>query len=155
MSLEIRTYEAKDIDLLADIRVKQQSELYGDIEHDRIASFKAEYAEFLNRQLYNDNFICLVITENAKIVSTLTVVITDNPPQSTENGRYGYVCAAYTYPNYRRRGFMRDLLNEANDYVKQLNVGYLYFDSFSDRFIELAKNNHYMRRTDYYSRKVN
>lgn len=148
----IREINENDIDALLAMRIDEQRELYGDVSG--YDSFCNDVRDFFLSVTRSSDKITLVDEEDGDIVATCSFNVSQQPPQLTDNGRYAYMCNAYTKPFFRRQGRQKRLFEEGVKRLKEKDVASIFFDSISPNEINFALCKGFVRRNDYFSLKL-
>ncbi len=108
-----------DIAELTDLRLSYLNEDFGMLTPEDMKMIRQRLPEYFRRHLNNDLF-CYVIREQEEIVSCAFLLVTEKPMSpSFMNGKTGTVLNVCTKPDFRHRGFakeiMRALLADADE----------------------------------------
>ena len=108
-----------DIAELTDLRLSYLNEDFGMLTPEDMKKIRQRLPEYFRRHLNNDLF-CYVIREQEEIVSCAFLLVTEKPMSpSFMNGKTGTVLNVCTKPDFRHRGFakeiMRALLADADE----------------------------------------
>lgn len=107
--MEYRLAGTQDAERLAALRWRHKTEDVPPEENppfdiDEKDGFLRACADFL-RQALREEFACMVAVEKGEIVAHIYIVTVRKLPKPGKlDGRWGYVTAVYTVPEYRNRG---------------------------------------------------
>ncbi|MDR2902461.1 MAG: GNAT family N-acetyltransferase [Lactobacillales bacterium] len=113
--------QIKDIDELARLRVLQQKDDWEEEYIRQDADFEKETAHFLRAHLNKDLFV-FIKTVSGKIAATCCLQMRVCMPQCVWTGKEGYICNVYTLPEFRKKGFQKELLDQTIVYAKESGI---------------------------------
>lgn len=107
MAITYRKIAERDIEVLAQMRIKQLRE-EGARESTDLTPALADYYK---RHLSDGTFVGWLALDGDRIVATSGMSFVEKPPYfGCPNGRIGLLSGMYTLEEYRRRGIARELL---------------------------------------------
>lgn len=119
MSMTYREATLNEIEILADMRIKQLI----DEECDPYNDIKQELIDFFKTALQTDSFIQLVAEEHGAIVATGGIEIYQFPPGfDNPSGKKAYISSIYTVPEYRRKGISSGLIRELLEIARKKQI---------------------------------
>lgn len=140
----IRRANKKDAELLSKVRRLQLID-----EGTAPCNIDAELNAYFEKQLESENFLQLIAEEDGRLVSTAAIIYYDFPPSFTNTaGKTGYIANVYTAPEYRGRGFAKELVEMLIDEAKKKEIKKLWL--FASKWGEaLYKKFGFMQQGSY------
>ena len=123
--MELRQANETDIPELINKRIAYLSEDYNGLTIEQTDTITAQLPDYFKRHLNHDLF-AYVCEDNAFIVSTVFLLITEKPANpSFLTGLTGTILNVYTLPQYRKKGIAGDLMKMAMQDAKCRGLSYL------------------------------
>ena len=117
------------IDVIADMRVRQQVENWTNILDKDFSVYAAQYRDvavsYLRRRLNHSLFYVLKYAGGEPVAMCALEEQDELPPITVcmENKRHGWVVSVYTKPEYRGRGFQQALMQELLQMARERGFG--------------------------------
>jgi len=82
--------------------------------------------KYFDKHINKDDFIGMVAEYNGNIASVVYLIITDKPANPKFiDGKTGTIMNVFTYPEYRKKGMAKKLINEMIKEAGEKGVGYI------------------------------
>lgn len=100
-----------DIDKLVKLRFDYISTEI-DLSTEDKSKLEPKLRKYFKEYVTQENFTAYVMEIDGKIVSAAFLIIAERPPGLNNlNGRYGTIMNVFTYPEYRRKGYITSLMD--------------------------------------------
>lgn len=133
----MRKANKMDIDKIAQIRIKQQNEVWEDEDVDKYNLLKITKV-YLEEHLNNDFYAFIEETDN-DIIAICCLQVIEYLPQCNDNGKKGYLCNVYTSDEFRNKGIQTNLLKEVINFAKENNLCELNLGTDMEKAISIYK----------------
>lgn len=151
--MRINKATENDIDALVELRLAYLKEDFGTISEQDIQSLREMLPQYFREHLNQDIFV-YVAKEAEEIVACAFLLVIEKPMSPTFlNGKTGTVLNVYTKPEYRKRGYAKQLmtmlLEDAKEKelcvveLKATDAGYHVYQSVG--FEDVVSKYHNMR----------
>lgn len=122
--MAVENANIEDAVLLTELRLAYLKEDYGQLSEEEIGIIRRDLPDYFKKNL-NQNLFCYLMREKEEIASCAFLLVVEKPiSPAFITGRTGTVLNVYTKPQYRHRGYakevMKKLLSEAVE--KELSV---------------------------------
>jgi GNAT superfamily N-acetyltransferase len=133
MSYKIRKAELKDVERLADIRMRLFAEVGELISDDEFEAVKAANKTYFEKAMLYHEFVAYVAEVNDHIVGTSGLVLFQRPPYAGNlSGLEAYIMNMFTEPEWREKGIASLLLDYCIEYCKNHGVGRIWLHASPD-----------------------
>lgn len=111
-----------DVDALADLRWRMETERHPDAQADRAAYFAAARAS-IHGEIARGAHIAFIAESGSQVIACAILIWWTMLPTLTDfNRTRGYVSSVYTRPEYRRRRVARQLMENLMAKAREMNV---------------------------------
>lgn len=120
MTIEYRKLTANEIDKFIEIRISQLNEEGSKEEIDLVPYLN----EYYKKHIADGTFVSWIALDGNKIVGTSGMSFIEKPPYyGCPNGKIGLLSSMFTYPDYRRMGIAKELLDKVVDEARKAGCG--------------------------------
>lgn len=124
--MTVSVASTEDVELLVRLRVDFFRQIEREISDDEKAGLEAALRAYYPDALARGSFAALVGMEEGRPVGAVYLSYGERPPNLTRSGaKTAYVSNVFTYPEYRGRGFARQLMEAARKTAEEAGAAEL------------------------------
>ena len=134
LNMTVEKAGISDIDVLTEMRLNYLHEDHGELDESDVTAIRTELPSYYRDHLNNDLFV-YVIRDGQQIVSCAFLLVVLKPMSpSFINGRTGTVLNVYTYPQYRRKGYAKKIMEALLDDAKKMKLSVIELKATEDGY---------------------
>jgi len=125
-NIVLKKLNENDMDLFINLRMDFFLDYYTIDETEKI-QIENNLKKYFNEHINKDDFIGMYAEYNGKIASVAYMIISEKPANPNYiDGKTGTLMNVFTYPEYRRKGLAKRLVNEIIKEAKEKGVGFIH-----------------------------
>ena len=102
----------EDVTLLTELRLEYLKEDHGKLSKSDIEIIRRDLPDYFKKNL-NQNIFCYLIREKVEIAACAFLLVVEKPMSPAFiTGRTGTVLNVYTKPQYRHKGYAKEIMNK-------------------------------------------
>ena len=138
--LLFRKLTQDDKEIFIKLRMAYITDTFENINGSNTKEIKNNLELYFNEHINKKDFVGIICEYNGKIVSAAYLVIKNFPPNpSMVNGKTGTLLNVYTFPEYRKNGIAKRIIEEIIKEAKLMGVNSIDLKSTDDGY-NLYKN---------------
>lgn len=135
-NIVFRKLNENDEDLFITLRMAYIMETFDCINESDIEQLKISLKLFFIEHINKNDFFGMISENNEEIISAAYLIFMDFIPNpGIKEGKTGTLLNVYTFPEYRKKGFAKKLLNEVIKEAKLLGIKSIALKSTDDGYI--------------------
>lgn len=124
----------EDVALLTELRLAYLNEDHGKLGKNDVEIIRRDLPDYFKKNL-NQNIFCYLIRENEEIVACAFLLVVEKPMSPAFiNGRTGTVLNVYTKPQYRHKGYAKEIMNKLLSEAEEKNLSVVELKSTEDGY---------------------
>lgn len=126
--------KAEDAALLTELRLAYLEEDHGELSDEDRKIIKRDLPDYFKRNL-NQNIFCYLARENEEIAACAFLLVVEKPMSPAFiTGKTGTVLNVYTKPQYRHRGYAKEIMNRLLSDAVEINLSVVELKSTEDGY---------------------
>lgn len=124
----------EDAALLTELRLAYLNEDYGKLSKNDVEIIRRDLPDYFKKNL-NQNLFCYLVRENEEIAACAFLLVAEKPMSPAFiNGRTGTVLNVYTKPQYRHKGYAKEIMNKLLSDAEEKNLNVVELKSTEDGY---------------------
>lgn len=132
--MTVEKANVEDVILLTELRLAYLKEDYGELSKNDIEIISRDLPDYFKKNL-NRNIFCYLIREGEEIVACAFLLVVEKPMSPAFiTGRTGTVLNVYTKPQFRHKGYAKEIMNKLLSDAKEKNLSVVELKATEDGY---------------------
>ncbi len=124
----------EDVTLLTELRLAYLKEDYGELSKNDIEIISRDLPDYFKKNL-NRTLFCYLIREGEEIAACAFLLVVEKPMSPAFiTGRTGTVLNVYTKPQFRHKGYAKEIMNKLLSDAEEKNLSVVELKSTEDGY---------------------
>lgn len=124
----------KDVTLLTELRLEYLKEDHGKLSKSDIEIIRRDLPDYFKKNL-NQNIFCYLIREKEEIAACAFLLVVEKPMSPAFiTGRTGTVLNVYTKPQFRHKGYAKEIMNKLLSDAEEKNLSVVELKATEDGY---------------------